>query len=285
MVGPGIGRPGSIQARSCGGGVAGPLCSLPLPAGRPPVIWSIPGVRLSFSPPLSLCSWFLDALISASPLLLCSPWPAAPRVPPHISQFSFSFSPDLGMLLSGVLGHPLILVADATSFHFLHSPLSASGQATGMRTCLDFGVKTLLGSNSGPHSTLSLTSHWCHGLSPWALQGVLVKMQSNSWLLSPILGSPTLVPTLSLTPCTSPYLPRSLPNPVTPCGPGVWEEEAGIPLGKPAQLPHSCKCQNVFDFLKSPQICNSAAVSLNVCCWPWEASCPQPQPQHCPPGC
>lgn len=116
------------------------------------------------------------------------------------------------------------------------------------------------------------------------LQGVLVRMKRNSWLLSAVLGSPSLVPTLSLTPCTSPHLPRSLPNPVTPCGPGVWEEEAGIPLGKPAQLPHSCKCQNVFPFLKSPQICNSAAVSLNMCSWPWEAPWPQPQPQHCPPG-
>lgn len=82
----------------------------------------------------------------------------------------------------------------------------------------------------------------------------------------------------------APTLASLPPKPCTPCGPDVWAEEAGIPLGKPAQLPSSCKCQNIFPLLKSPWICNSTAVSLNLCRRPWEAPCPQPRAPALP-GC
>jgi len=64
---------------------------------------------------------------------------------------------------------------------------------------------------------------------------------SHVWLPSPVPGSLFL-----------PHLPFSLPNPFIPCGPDMWEEEVGIPLGKSVQLPQSCKCQNTFALLKSP---------------------------------
>lgn len=60
----------------------------------------------------------------------------------------------------------------------------------------------------------------------------------------------------------------SLGLPHLPASPSlcpVWEEEeAGIPPGKPDQLPQSCKCQNIFALLKSPWMCNSTAISLGV---------------------
>lgn len=86
-------------------------------------------------------------------------------------------------------------------------------------------------------------------------------------------------------PCTFPHLPLSLPNPFPPCSSDVWEAEAGIPRGKPAPLPHACKCQDSFTLLPSSQICSSTAVSLHMCLWPWEAPCPRPRCQRCPPGC
>ena len=104
---------------------------------------------------------------------------------------------------------------------------------------------------------------------PPALQDVQVSMERNGTCtaisLHPIPGS-LHIPTLGF----------SLPSPLIPCGLDVWEEEAGIPLGKPAQLPQSCKCQNISTLLKSPQICNSTAVSFNMRWWPWEAPRPQP---------
>ena len=54
----------------------------------------------------------------------------------------------------------------------------------------------------------------------------------------------------------------------------VWEEEAGIPPGKPDQLPQSCECQNIFALLKSL----GCVIPLPYpwMCWrPWEDPCPQ----------
>lgn len=88
--------------------------------------------------------------------------------------------------------------------------------------------------HSEPHEP---SVQWAHPLT-W--QDVQVRMRREACEPSPTPG-----------PCTFPHLPLSLPNPFPPCSSDVWEAEAGIPRGKPAQLPHSCKCQDISTLLRS----------------------------------
>lgn len=118
---------------SVGGGAAQPLCSLPLPTGQRILLGSIPGLCLSFSPPLHPCSGFLvpsslSPRFGSVPMSLALPGSAPGCLPPPLtflppSQWTWgcSFLGLWGTCLSMWLMQPLF----ASSVHpFL--PLAGS---------------------------------------------------------------------------------------------------------------------------------------------------------------